>query len=398
MNRHESLRAVCCAMMVLACAAAHAQSSITLYGVLDAGIRYETHGVSYGPDGTPASTGRKVSMADGGGLTESYWGLKGNEDLGGGLSAQFNVESHFGPNSGSIVPAGSVNFFQIAYVGLTSSTLGQLTLGRQYDVAFESVSLSYGSNLWAGQQDPYFNLFKPEQTMLAAARTSNMIQYGAQLGGFYLLAQYAPGGRAGGGVLGSQLGAAVAYAPDKGPFTLGASFMRSRDDVTQAKFDIYSGGGSLTIGDATVNAGYIENARDNDFTSFANGPFSPSDLAGLGIISPAQVADPNVPGGFRRRKMVLAGLTYRITPVLTAAVNAWWTTQSGYTADFDGRARQFQVIGGYSLSKRDMLYAEVDYAIYRGGLIGAQLVGINGQAPSTSTTQLGATVGLRHYF
>ena len=44
-----------------------------------------------------------------------------------------------------------------------------------------------------------------------------------------------------------------------------------------------------------------------------------------------------------------------------------------------------------------MLYAEVDYAIYRGGL-GAQLVGINGQSPSTSTTQLGATVGLRHYF
>ncbi len=398
MNRHEGIRAACCATMVLACAAAQAQSGVTLYGVIDAGIRYETHGVSYGADGTPVSTGRKVSMTDGGGLTESYWGLKGQEDLGGGWSAQFNVESHFGPNSGSIVPAGSTNFFQIAYVGLSSNSLGQLSLGRQYNVPFEMVSLTYGSNLWAGPQDPYFNLFKPEQTMLAAARTSNMIQYGAQLGSLILLAQYAPGGQAGSGVLGSQLGGAVAYVPAKGPFTLGASFMRSWDDFTHGKFDVYTGGGTLTIGDATVNAGYIVNARDNDFTSFGNGPFSPTDLAGLGIISPEQVVDPSAPGGFRRRRMALAGLAYRLTSTFTAAANMWWTTQSGYTPDFDGRARQFQLIAGYRLSRRSMLYAEVDYAVYRGGLIGAQLVGVNGQSPSTSSNQLGATVGLRHYF
>ncbi|WP_179233458.1 hypothetical protein [Burkholderia sp. AU16741] len=38
------------------------------------------------------------------------------------------------------------------------------------------MSLTYGSNPWAGPQAPSFNLFKPEQTMLAPARTRNMIQ------------------------------------------------------------------------------------------------------------------------------------------------------------------------------------------------------------------------------
>jgi predicted porin len=398
MKPRSSLRVACCATLALCALGARAQSSVTLYGVLDAGLRYETHGVTYGPDGAPSSTGRRISMADGGGLTESYWGVRGQEDLGGGLQAQFNLESHFGPNSGAIVPAGSTNFFQVAFVGLMSPTLGLLTLGRQYNVAFEGVSLTYGSNLWAGPQDPYVNVFKPEQTLLAGSRTNNMIQYGAQLGGLYLLAQYSPGGRAGGGPLGSQVGASVANAPDAGPLRAGASFLRNRDDVTHATFSIYTAGAAFTLGPVTVNAGYLDNARDNAFTSFANGPFSPADLAGLGIISPAQVADPNTPGGFRRRRMILAGLSWRVSAALTAAVNGWWTTQSGYTPDFDGHAQQYQIVAGYALSKRDLLYAELDYSLYRGGLIGAQLVGINGQGPSTAGTQLGATVGLRHYF
>ncbi|RQH03880.1 porin [Paraburkholderia dinghuensis] len=397
-KRKESIRVACCAAMALAGVTAHAQSSVTLYGVLDAGIRYETHGVSYGPDGMPVSTGTKVSMTDGGGLTESYWGLKGQEQIDTDLQVQFQLESHFGPNSGSIVPAGSDNFFQVAYVGLVSQKFGELMLGRQYNVAFETVSLAYGSNLWAGPQDPYFNLFKPEMTMLAAARTSNMVQYGAQFGDLYVLAQYALGGHAGSGTQGSQAGAGVAYAPDKGPFTFGAAFLRSWDDNSHAKFDIYTVGGTVTLGNATFNAGYIENARDNNFTSFSNGPFGPIDLAGLGIISPIQVVDPTQPGGFNKRKMGLFGFTYKISPTLTAAINTWWTAQSGYTSDFDGHARQFQAIAGYSLSKRTMLYAEVDYAVYRDGLVGAQLVGVNGQSPTISTTQFGATVGLRHYF
>ncbi|RQS26486.1 porin [Burkholderia sp. Bp8989] len=380
------------------CGASWAQSSVTLYGVIDVGLRYETRGVSYGADGSVQSTGTKLSMANGGGLAESYWGIKAQEDLGAGNQVVFNIESHFDPGSGGITPKDSTNFFEISYVGLLSPTLGQLTLGRQYNVAFTGVTLAYGSNMWTGDQDPYVNVFKPENILLGGSRTSSMIQYAAQIGGLVLLAQYAPGGQAGHGAAGSQTGASIGWIPTDGKVKFSASFLRSRDDNTNAKFDIYTAGGSFTIGKFTVNAGYIENARDNDFTSFGNGPFSSTDLTGLGIISSDQIANPSAPGGFNKRKMILAGLTYRVSAAVTVAVNGWWTRQTGYTTSFDGHAQQYQIVAGYALSKRDMLYAELDRSIYHGGLIGAQLVGLNGLAPTAGASQTGAMFGLRHYF
>jgi predicted porin len=400
MEKHLKYCAVVGAAGLACCCSgeAIAQSNLTLYGVIDTAIRYETNGVSYGPDGSVASSGNRISMANGGGLAESYWGFKGQEDLGSGNQALFDLESHFDPGSGSVNPQDSPNFFEIFYVGLLSPKLGQLTFGRQYNVAFEGVTLAFGSNMWTGDQDPYVNSFKPEQILLGGARTSDMIQYAAQVGSLVILAQYAPGGQAGGGWAGSQTGASLSWVPNQGWLRLSGSFLRSRDDVSDAKFDIYTAGGSFDIGKLTFNGGYIENARDNNFTSFSNGPFSPADLAGLGIISSDQVADPSTPGGFDKRRMVLAGVTYRATSIFTMAFNTWWTWQSGYTANFGGRARQFQIVAGYSLSKRDMLYAEADRSIYRGGLVGAQLVGLDGQAPTDNTTQTGIMVGLRHYF
>ncbi len=76
----------------------------------------------------------------------------------------------------------------------------------------------------------------------------------------------------------------------------------------------------------------------------------------------------------------------------------WFTRQRGYTTDYDGSASQYQLVAGYALSKRTMLYAEIDRSIYRGGLIGAQLVGLNAQSPTVARTQTGTTIGIRHTF
>lgn len=108
---------IACMALPLVAGSAWAQTSVQLYGLVDAGVRYETHGVSYGDDGSPIGTGSKLGMTKGGGMTESYWGIKGNEQIGSGLKGIFQLENHFDPSSGRTWPKGAAEFFQIAYVG-----------------------------------------------------------------------------------------------------------------------------------------------------------------------------------------------------------------------------------------------------------------------------------------
>lgn len=111
------------ALAVLAASsAAMAQSTVTLYGVADAWV---------GQTSTTDANGLKVKQTkiDSGGFNGSRWGLKGSEDLGGGLKAIFTLESGFNIDTG----AGSTDglFNRQAFVGLQGG-FGAVTLGRQY--------------------------------------------------------------------------------------------------------------------------------------------------------------------------------------------------------------------------------------------------------------------------
>ncbi|CAH2805530.1 MAG: hypothetical protein CBARDMAM_5051 [uncultured Caballeronia sp.] len=149
-------------MLWLFAEATWAQSSVTLYGTVDTGIRYETNSVTYGANGLPASTGSRFGLPEGGGPMESYWGFKGSEDLGAGLKTLFQIETHFDASSGNLSPESGPQF-QISYVGLQSSLFGQFTFGRQYNVLMSGVSLVYGTNYWAG----------PDNTSIASSPSSS---------------------------------------------------------------------------------------------------------------------------------------------------------------------------------------------------------------------------------
>ena len=87
---------------------AHAQSSVTLYGLLDAGVTY-----------TSNVNGGKQFAVTSGNIDQSLFGLRGVEDLGGGLKAIFTLESGFNVGNGKYANDGSM-FNRQSYVGLSS--------------------------------------------------------------------------------------------------------------------------------------------------------------------------------------------------------------------------------------------------------------------------------------
>jgi predicted porin len=127
------------ALLVTVSGFAHAQSSVTLYGVLDTGLNYVTN-----------SGGKKLwQMSDGtlSGIYGSRWGLTGTEDLGGDLSIGFRLESGFSSSSGQFFQGGS-EFGRQAYVELTDRKLGVLSIGRQYDEIVDFVQPTSFNGQW----------------------------------------------------------------------------------------------------------------------------------------------------------------------------------------------------------------------------------------------------------
>jgi general bacterial porin, GBP family len=119
---------VCGVMLaIVAGSAVAADSSVTLYGVADTYLQYLDNGGAH-----------TIGEASGG-STGSLVGMKGNEDLGGGLTAQFDVETGFNLNNGSLLVDKSALFYRQAWVGIKDDKYGSLTLGRQYDAAFRVV-------------------------------------------------------------------------------------------------------------------------------------------------------------------------------------------------------------------------------------------------------------------
>ncbi|WP_206955374.1 porin [Trinickia acidisoli] len=105
------------ALSVFAAASAQAQSSVTLYGVIDNGIEFQNAG--------NGSVVRAIS----GGLFASRYGFKGSEDIGGGLHVNFQLEEGFSSQTGAVSKAGEA-FSRQAWVGL-SGGFGEVRIGLQ---------------------------------------------------------------------------------------------------------------------------------------------------------------------------------------------------------------------------------------------------------------------------
>jgi predicted porin len=117
---------------------AHAQSAVTLYGLIDTGLTWVSN-----------VGGKSTVVANDGIIQPSRFGLRGSEDLGGGTRAVFTLENGFSLNTGADSQSGLM-FGRQAFVGVSNAKWGTLTFGRQYDFVWDYVTLfSIGSRIGA---------------------------------------------------------------------------------------------------------------------------------------------------------------------------------------------------------------------------------------------------------
>jgi predicted porin len=156
---------------------------------------------------------------------------------------------------------------------------------------------------------------------------------------------------------------------------------------SSAHFKAWTAGAAYTLAETTVNFGWAMNRQDAGFLgNMPNGPYTPAQLTALKFNT------------FSSREMFFGGLTQLVGDNTHLSANVWRTLQDGKAQSGDGNATQFQLLADYNLSRATDVYAEMDYSLYRGGLVGAQMQGFVGASAAATTTQLGMMVGLRHMF
>lgn len=377
---------------------AQAQTSVTIYGSFDAGVR--------SAQDQNANGNSRTTMSSLGTYNSNRIGFKGVEDLGGGLNAHFTLESGF--NSGSGATADSTRFFgRSAFVGL-GGRWGSIDLGRQYTVAFKTV----------GAYDPfnykYTGIIPTAQASISAGtRNDNDIQYTGTFGPLTARAEYALGERVGGGSGGTAAAVGATFAT--GPFSVGAAYTKRQPTVgaiaagasttlTGAPSAAVAGqdqdnthytvGGAFTFGPGRIAAGYAHEEQDR-----ASSPGS----AVTGV--PARV------GGEAKQKNAWIGGSYDVTPALGLTAAYYHTKAEGFGLNGAGNGkRQLFIVGAtYALSKRTNFYADVDYAKFKDGLANgpvaanAYLAGSGsqlglGSAAANQDKQVGFSVGINHLF
>jgi predicted porin len=320
--------------MLVAASGARAQSSVTLYGTLDNALAYYNN-VGHG----------SVLQLQGGNLDSNKWGLKGTEDLGGGLNAIFDLEDGFDINTGALEQV-EREFGRQAYVGLASDSLGTLTFGRQYDPTVDLVQ-----PFMADGYGPPFTTPGDADNNDDSIRVSNAIKYASPIYvGFQFELLYALGWVAGNTTSGQTYSAAALYG--NGGFSLAAGYLFAKND---------GAGGAGTadpIQNNSVTPLYdaVELVSSRQMAQIATQYVIGSFAANVRY-SNAQYKPYVSFGAFDRTgnfNIGAASLAYQTTPAELLAIGYTYIKSSGAaSATYNSIAASSQ----YGVSKRTTLYA-----------------------------------------
>jgi predicted porin len=317
--------------------AAQAQNSVTLYGVIDAGLAYVHN----------ANGNEKQIGTLNGNLSGSRWGLKGSEDLGGGLKAIFQLENGFDPGTGKLNQGGR-EFGRQAFVGLSADKYGTVTIGRQYDPLVDMVQGITGDNYWAsivgtpGDVDNYDN----------SLRVSNAVKYvspnwaGLQFEGLYGFSN-----TAGGTGQGQTWSGAVSY--NNGPLGLAAGYFYASNPSANRPTG-WNSQSSDAIFDGPINNGYTTAHSISIARVAAQYAIGPVTLGGS--YSNAQYAADGFSAYTSTQKYNIGSVfaNYQLTPALLIGTGYTYEKASG---DTSAKYHQVGIGADYTISKRTDFYA-----------------------------------------
>lgn len=355
------------------CSAASAQSSVTIYGVLDVFTGYQRSTVG-GKNTSLTAIGNNGEMT-------SRLGFKGSEDLGGGYRATFNLETGFDPSTGGL--QNSYRFFdRQSWVGLGGG-FGEVRLGRQNTPMF-----FYSGNMDAFGAATYGSAFNNFSNWLA--RVDNDISFiSPKFANSTLELHYSVGEKAGSTSANAvyQIGAQT----QQGPLYIGSAFLSASNATNAVKVRQFMLGGNYDYGSGKFYLGYF---RTNEVISATTGN---------ALVNPAGKYDPtasvvgNVAGNYHNTFSVSAD--YRVTPQTTIGAGGGYIKDS---SSYNNNARQFSLIVNYDLSKRTRLYAVASRLINQNTaafkMTGASLTASQALSPDQGASETGVQLGIRHTF
>ncbi|CAN7677672.1 porin [Paraburkholderia sp. SIMBA_054] len=364
-----------------------AQSSVTLYGVIDEGVNY-----------TNSVNGHSVVELQSGYAQGSRWGLKGAEDLGGGNKAIFQLENGFDLNSGRLGQGGRM-FGRQAYVGVSNDRFGTVTLGRQYDSVVDYLAQTTSNGNWSGYL--FSHPFDNDNTD-NSFRVNNTVKYaspdiaGFQFGGTYSFSndvnfandrQYSFGAQyATGGLL---LAAAYLQANNTGATSSGAIATNDASFFAQ-RMRVFGAGINYTFGSATVGFAYSNSDYHN--------PTGNGYLGTPGAI----VAAGSTLNRLRFQNFEL-NAKYQVTPAFYVGGEYVYTLENydSSTGSAKPKVHTVGLMADYNISKRTDFYVQGVYQKVAGDktnsiMDNAFILGT--QAPSSTSNQLAFRAAIRHKF
>ncbi|HYS63836.1 MAG TPA: porin [Paraburkholderia sp.] len=380
---------------------ASAQSSVVLYGIVDAGVTYRSNERTGSPG---AYAGHSNVALTSGNLSGSRWGIRGQEQLGGGWNALFQLEDGFDIMNGKTGQNGGL-FGRQAFVGIGSTQYGTITLGRQYTSLNDFVSPVAPVAMVGGYGAHPGDIDDLDQT----ARVNNSIKYtSANYEGFTFGALYGFGGQP--GSLKQQNTWSVGAAYGNGPLHVGVGYERSDNSKSGTNDTTYGKWSGTDDGlfNSSINEGYASAQSQQIIAAGATYDFGPA-IVGVNYsnVQYRSGADSLFTG---HATFNIAGVFGQWTIQPAVKLFAGYSyTRGGEVDGVDERAQYHSVSLGaqYNFSKRSTVYLMGGYQHASGGTLDAPgnpvaataSVSDKGNSHSSAAqSQAIVSIGVRHRF